>query len=386
MGLRFLTAGESHGKRLVVILDGMPKGLPIENERVRSELKRRQGGYGRGRRMQIESDTPEFLSGVRFGKTLGSPIAVSIENEDFQSWQDVMAPFGEQTDKRAVTRPRPGHADLAGGLKYHTHELRDILERASARETAARVVVGALCKLLLQALGVRVLGHVLSIGKAKAPSKQTLGEADWQRALASEVACIDPNAEADMIEAIEQAKKGGDTLGGVAEIRVLGLVPGLGSHVQWDLKLDGGLARALMSIPAIKAVAIGEGFEAAEKKGSEVHDAIFFDKKKGFYRKTNRSGGLEGGMTTGEELIVRAFMKPIATLMNPLPSVNVRTKQPEPAEIERSDTCAVPAMCVVAEAMVAFVLADAYLQKLGGDTLGELIERLDRYKNLLEEY
>jgi chorismate synthase len=336
--------------------------------------------------MQIESDTPEFLSGVRFGKTLGSPIAVSIENKDFQSWQDVMAPFGEQTSKRAVTRPRPGHADLAGGLKYNTHELRDILERASARETAARVVVGALCKLLLQTLGVRVLGHVLSIGKAKAPSKQSLGEADRQRALASEVACIDPNAEADMIKAIEQAKKDGDTLGGVAEVRVLGLVPGLGSHVQWDLKLDGRLAQALMSIPAIKAVAIGEGFEAAEQKGSEVHDAIFFDEKRGFYRKTNRSGGLEGDMTTGEELVVRAFMKPIATLMNPLPSVDVRTKQPEPAEIERSDTCAVPAMCVVAEAMVAFVLADAYLQKLGGDTLGELLERLDRYKDRLEEY
>ena len=386
MGLRFLTAGESHGKALVVIVEGLPKGLPLDLGLVQSELKRRQGGYGRGRRMQIESDTPEFLSGVRFGKTLGSPVAVIIENKDFETWQEVMSPFGEPTDKRALTRPRPGHADLAGGLKYQTHDLRDILERASARETAARVVVGALCKRLLHALGARVLGHVLSIGKAKAKAKPSLSEADWQRALASEVASFDQDAEAAMIEAIDRAKKEGDTLGGVAEIRAQGLVPGLGSHVQWDLKLDGRLAQALMSIPAIKAVSLGEGFESAERKGSEVHDAIFFEPNLGFHRKTNRAGGLEGGMTTGEDLIVRAFMKPIATLMRPLPSVDVRTKQPHPAELERSDTCAVPAMCVVAEAMVAFVLADAYLQKLGGDTLEELQERLDRYKERIEAY
>lgn len=386
MALRFLTAGESHGKGLVVILEGLPKGLGIDPEFVKSELTRRQGGYGRGRRMQIESDTPEFLSGVRFGKTLGSPVAVVIQNKDFLNWQEVMAPFGEETHKKALTCPRPGHADLAGGLKYSTHDLRDILERASARETASRVVVGALGKLFLRALGVRVLSHTLAIGGVMVPKKQTLEETDWQRALASPVGCTEPKTEAAMIEAIERAKKEGETLGGVSEVRALGLVPGLGSHIQWDLKLDGQIAQALMSIPAIKAVEIGDGIEGANKKGSEVHDAIFFEAGRGFYRKSNRSGGLEGGITAGEELIVRAFMKPIATLMRPLESVDIQTKQPTSAQIERSDVCAVPAMGVVAEAMVAFVLAKAYLEKFGGDTMEEVLERFHRYLSRLKDY
>jgi chorismate synthase len=313
-------------------------------------------------------------------------MAVIIQNKDFSNWQEVMAPFGEPTIKKSLTCPRPGHADLSGGLKYDTHDLRDILERASARETASRVVVGALSKLFLKALGVRVLSHILAIGGIITPKKQTLQETDWQRAIASPVGCIEPKAEASMIEAIERAKKEGETLGGVAEVRALGLVPGLGSHIQWDLKLDGQIAQALMSIPAIKAVEIGEGIEGAKNKGSEVHDAIFFEVGHGFYRKSNRSGGLEGGITTGEELIVRAFMKPIATLMRPLESVDIQTKQPTSAQIERSDVCAVPAMGVVAEAMVAFVLAKACLEKFAGETMEEVLERLKRYRERLLDY
>lgn len=370
MTLRFTTAGESHGRGLVAVLEGVPAGLPVSAARVNAELKRRMGGYGRGARMKIEADQIEWLAGVRAGETLGSPIAMLVWNRDWEHWQDVMAaeanaPGAER--RRQVTRPRPGHADLAGALKYDRQDARDILERASARETAARVACGAVCKLLLEEFGVEIGSHVVALGGVRAKLPLQLPTPLNLAADQSPVRCLDPEAEREMIARIDAAKAAGDTLGGVVEVIAAGVPVGLGSHVAWDTKLDGRLAQALMSIPAVKGVELGLGFEAAGRKGSEVHDEIL----PGFARATNRAGGTEGGMTTGEPVVVRVAMKPISTLMSPLKTVDLKSGGPAQAQSERSDVTAVPALGVIAEAMVALVLAHALLEKFGGDALSE---------------
>jgi chorismate synthase len=389
--LRFSTAGESHGKALVTIVEGLPAGLPVSAEWVDRELARRMLGYGRGARMKIERDRIEWLSGLRAGETLGSPIAMLIHNRDWANWEDVMAYEASQEvgelRRRRVTRPRPGHADLAGMLKYDRIDARDILERASARETTARVAAGALAKRLLDEFGVEVGSHVLSMGGIRAAPAELpvpLNKASDR----SEVRVLDPVAEAAIIRRIDAAKKAGDTLGGEVEVVARGVVVGLGSHVSWDRKLDGRLAGMLMSIPAVKGVEIGMGFEAARRPGSEVHDPIESaeagkrgsgDARGGFHRPTNNAGGLEGGMTTGEPVVVKVAMKPIATLMSPLATVDLDSGQPAKAVSERSDITAVPAMGVIAEALVAIALADAMLEKFGGDSLGEMRRNYDGY-------
>ncbi len=399
MTFRFTTAGESHGRGLVGILEGIPAGLPVSAERINVELKRRMGGYGRGARMKIESDQIEWLAGVRAGETLGSPIAMLVWNRDWEHWQDVMAaeadaPGAER--RRQVTRPRPGHADLAGSLKYDRRDARDILERASARETVARVACGAVCKILLEQFGVEVGSHVVELGGVVARAVPDLSTPDLRPGSvtnpgrkpgvhggaglnaasdASPVRCLDPDAEREMIARIDAAKAAGDTLGGVVEVIALGLPVGLGSHVSWDAKLDGRLAQALMSIPAVKGVELGLGFEAARRKGSEVHDEIL----PGLSRASNRAGGTEGGMTTGEPLVARVAMKPISTLMSPLRTVDLKTGGPAQAQSERSDVTAVPAMGVIAEAMVSLVLAQALLEKFGGDALSETKRNFEGY-------
>jgi len=379
---RFTTAGESHGRGLVAVLEGIPAGLPLSAERINVELKRRMGGYGRGARMKIEADQIEWLGGVRAGETLGSPIAMLVWNRDWEHWQDVMAPEADAPGgerRRQVTRPRPGHADLTGSLKYDRQDARDILERASARETVARVACGAVCKVLLEQFGVEIGSHVVELGGVRAgvgaqhaaPLPARLNQA----ADASPVRCLDAAAETEMIARIDAAKAAGDTLGGVVEVIALGLPVGLGSHVSWDAKLDGRLAQALMSIPAVKGVELGLGFEAARRKGSEVHDEIL----PGLARATNRAGGTEGGMTTGEPLVARVAMKPISTLMAPLRTVDLKTGGPAQAQSERSDVTAVPAMGVIAEAMMALVLAQALLEKFGGDALSETKRNFEGY-------
>jgi len=378
MSFRFTTAGESHGRGLIAILEGIPAGLPVSAERVDAELKRRQGGYGRGARMKIESDRIEWLAGVRAGETLGSPIAVLVWNRDWEHWRDVMAPEADSPGserRRQVTRPRPGHADLAGSLKYDRTDARDILERASARETVARVACGAICKILLAEFGIEIGSHVVELGGVTAKPISLLPSPLNEAADASPLRCLDKEAEAEMIRRIDAAKAAGDTLGGIVEVVGLGIPVGLGSHVSWDTKLDGRLAQALMSIPAVKGVELGLGFEAARRKGSEVHDEIL----PGFSRATNRAGGTEGGMTTGEPLAVRVAMKPISTLMSPLKTVDLKTGGPAQAQSERSDVTAVPAMGVIAEAMVAIVLTQALLEKFGGDALSELKRNVDGY-------
>jgi len=378
MTFRFTTAGESHGRGLVGILEGIPAGLPVSAERVDAELKRRQGGYGRGARMKIESDRIEWLAGVRAGETLGSPIAVLIWNRDWEHWQDVMAPEADSPGserRRQVTRPRPGHADLAGSLKYDRTDARDILERASARETVARVACGAICKILLGEFGIDIGSHVVELGGVTAKYPSPLPTPLNERADQSVVRCLDPAAEQEMVKRIDAAKAAGDTLGGIVEVVGLGIPVGLGSHVSWDTKLDGRLAQALMSIPAVKGVELGLGFEAARRKGSEVHDEIL----PGFARATNRAGGTEGGMTTGEPLALRVAMKPISTLMSPLKTVDLKTGSPAQAQSERSDVTAVPAMGVIAEAMLAIVLTQALLEKFGGDAMSELKRNVEGY-------
>src|SRR5882672_234477 len=384
MTFRFTTAGESHGRGLVGILEGIPAGLPVSAADVDVELKRRMGGYGRGARMKIESDRIEWLAGVRAGETLGSPIAMLVWNRDWEHWQDVMAPEADATPdpqgrRRQVTRPRPGHADLAGSLKYDRTDARDILERASARETVARVACGAICKKLLREFNIEIGSHVAELGgvvanvgaQHAAPVRANINEIADQ----SPVRCLDKDAEAEIIRRIDAAKAAGDTLGGIVEVIALGVPVGLGSHVSWDRKLDGRLAQALMSIPAVKGVELGLGFEAAPRKGSEVHDEIM----PGFARATNRAGGTEGGMTTGEPLVLRVAMKPISTLMSPLKTVDLKTGGPAQAQSERSDVTAVPAMGVIAEAMLAIVLTEAVLEKFGGDALSELKRNVDGY-------
>ncbi len=383
--IRFTTAGESHGKALVAILEGLPAGLPILAEEIDRDLKRRMGGYGRGARMKIEADQAEILSGVRAGETLGSPLALLIRNRDWDNWVAVMsaepdAPGVER--RRQLQRPRPGHADLVGVLKYDRSDARDILERASARETAARVACGAICRKLLALFGVEVGSHVVELGPIRAVVPPVVPVPLNDVADESPVRCLDPDATARMIAAIDAAKKAGDTLGGIVEVVVRGLVVGLGSHVSWDRKLDGRLARAMLSIPAVKGVEIGAGFEAARRHGSEVHDEIIRGERNqtaGFARKTNRAGGLEGGMTTGESLVLRVAMKPISTLMRPLGTVDLRTGGVAKAQAERSDVTAVPAMGVIAEAMAAIVLAQAFLEKFGGDSASEVRANFDGY-------
>ncbi len=382
-----MTAGESHGKALVAIVEGIPAGLPIDAAWVDAELGRRMQGYGRGARMKIERDQIEWLAGVRAGETIGSPIAVLIQNRDWENWADVMAAEGQgEVRRRRVTRPRPGHADLVGVLKYDRRDARDILERASARETTARVAVGAIAKRLLAELGVEIGSHVVSLGGIRADVRPPLPVPLNAAADRSPVRTLDPAAETEMIARIDRAKAAGDTLGGEVEVVARGLVLGLGSHVSWDRKLDGRLAGMLMSIPAVKGVEVGLGFEAARRSGSEVHDPIESsetaggaDHRGGFRRRGNNAGGLEGGMTTGEPLVVRVAMKPISTLMTPLPTVDLTTGEPAQAQSERSDVTAVPAMGVIAEALVAIVAADAVLEKFGGDSLGELRRNLESY-------
>ena len=378
--LRWLTAGESHGPRLTALVEGVPSGLPLLAEDIDVDLARRQRGYGRGGRMKIETDRVELVGGVRGGETLGSPIAMSIVNRDHQNWLDRMAAGPLPSPPEPLTRPRPGHADLAGGLKHDRHDLRDVLERASARETASRTAVGGVCRKLLGAVGIEVFAHVVSIGAGRRstnPSMAPLEEAA-ERSRASDLACLDEEAAARMREAIRDSAHAGDTLGGVVEVVAWGVPPGLGSHVHWDRKLDGRLAQALMSIHAIKGVEIGLGFAAARTPGSHVHDPIDYDATdRRFTRPTNRAGGLEGGITNGMPVVCRAAMKPIATLKKALGSVDVVSKEGYAAAFERSDVCAVAAASVVAEAMVCIVLADAVLEKFGGDSLRELSRNVD---------
>ena len=380
--LRFLTAGESHGQALVATLDGVPAGLELDFSAIDVQLRRRQGGYGRGRRMAIENDHAEILSGVRQGSTTGAPIALLIRNKDWVNWQQTM--FTEPrmpadatgTRKPPVTRPRPGHADLAGAIKYDHDDVRDVLERASARETAARVAIGTIARQLLARFEIHITSHVMTIGDVSLPATRAVS-ADEARALPDEgpLRCVDPAVEQRMVAAIDAAREAGDTLGGAFEVIVTGIPAGLGSYTQWDRKLDGRLAQAIMCIHAIKAVGIGIGPEVAVRPGSRVHDEILpplDEQGDRLVRPTNNAGGLEGGVTNGEDVRVTGFMKPISTLMKPLRSVDLSTLSEAPAAIERSDVCAVPAAAVVAEAMVAFVIADAFLEKFGGDSLGEI--------------
>jgi chorismate synthase len=385
--LRFTTAGESHGPALLATLEGIPAGLPLRAAEIDRELARRQQGYGRGRRMQIEQDQVELLAGVRAGETLGSPIAMLVRNRDWKNWQEIMDPEPRDGEsglrRRAVTRPRPGHADLTGVLKYDRDDARDILERASARETTARVAAAAVCRTLLAHFGIRIGSHVVHLGGIDAARPDPMPEDIGVIADTSPLRTLDPDAERRMIERIDAVKREGNTLGGVCEVVATGLPVGLGSHVSWETRLDGRLAAAILSIPAVKGVEIGIGFEAARRTGAEVHDEIEASPGRPLTgntrRRTNRAGGLEGGMTTGEPLVLRAAMKPISTLMRPLGTVELTTGEPAAAVAERSDVTAVPAMGVIAEGMTAFVLAQAFLEKFGGDSLGEVRRNYEGY-------
>ena len=386
--IRFTTAGESHGPALVAIVEGVPAGLPLVAADVDRELARRQKGYGRGRRMQIEHDAIEWLGGVRAGETLGSPIAMLVRNKDWKNWSEIMDPARRDEDegagrKRKLTRVRPGHADLAGILKYDRFDARDILERASARETTARVAAGAVARRLLAELGITLGSHVVHLGGIDAIVPASLPDDLNAAADQSPLRTLDPAAEARMIALIDELKAAGNTAGGIAEVVVRGLPVGLGSHVSWDRKLDGRLAAAILSIPAVKGMEFGAGFDAARKSGAQVHDEIApapgTPRTGNVRRKTNRAGGLEGGITTGEALVLRAAMKPISTLMTPLATIDAMTGEPALAAAERSDVTAVPAMAVIAEAMTALVLADAVVEKFGGDSLSELRRNFDAY-------
>ncbi len=376
---RYLTAGESHGPQLSAIIEGLPAGIHLAVETLNHDLSRRQQGYGRGDRMKIEKDTALLLSGVRWGETIGSPVTLVVMNRDWENWSEKMSPLSVHRDEsEAVTRPRPGHADLSGVLKYHHNDVRNVLERSSARETAVRVAVGGVAKALLAEFGVKVGGFVTELGGINTATLQEPFEVLWQRAANSETFCCDPSAEIDMKRVIDAAQSGGDTLGGVVEVQVTGVPPGLGSYVQWDRKLDARLAMALMSVQAIKGVEVGIGFEAARRPGSRVHDEICY--KDGYQRMSNNAGGIEGGMSNGEPIVVRAAMKPIPTLYSPLRSVDMRTHESFEATVERSDTCAVPAALVVAEAVVAIEIANALLEKFGGDSILEIQRNLDGYR------
>lgn len=382
--LRYLTAGESHGPCLTAIIEGLPAGLAIDIGAINSDLARRQKGYGRGGRMRIEKDRVEVVSGMRFGQTLGSPLTLVIRNRDWETWRDVMSADGV-SQGLTVTAPRPGHADLAGALKYDHTDIRNVLERASARETAARTAIGSVAKQLLAAVGIKLAAYVTRIGEASVQTEGPYTFALAEKAASSDLRCFVPAAEEAMVQGIQTAKEKGDTLGGTFEVMATGLMPGLGSHVHWDRRLDARMAAALMSIPAIKAVEFGVGTQYASLPGSEAHDEIFFTPQKGYFRKSNRAGGVEGGMTNGEDVVVRATMKPIPTLMTPLASVDIRTQEPVPANSERSDVCAVPAAAVVGEAMAAIVLAEALLEKFGGDTMAEITAAVERYRERIDQ-
>ncbi len=389
LSLRYLTAGETHGPQLTAIIEGLPSNLELDFEALNFQLQRRQKGHGRGRRMQIETDTAQIVGGVRHGRTTGAPVAIVVENKDWKHWTSVMnvEPVeGNDEAKRRVFRPRPGHADLNGGLKYNLKDLRNVLERSSARETAARVAVGAISRQLLAKFGIKVAGHVVSIGEVVAAAPTLPIDELIAVTEESPVRVADKVAEQQMIELIDRMKAEGDTIGGVVECIITGLPVGLGSHVQWDRKLDGRIAQAVVSINAFKGVEVGIGFEAARIPGSKVHDEILHTADKGFHRASNRAGGFEGGMTTGEPIVVRGVMKPIPTLYKPLASVDIDTKEAFTAQVERSDACAVPAASVVMEHVVTWEVAKAFLEKFGGDSIEEIQANLDSYLSQVEAY
>jgi len=396
--IRFLTAGESHGKCLTLVMEGVPAGLRLSAQDMNRDLERRQMGYGRGGRMKIESDKAQILAGIRAGVTLGTPIAVTIQNKDWENWREIMSPEERNTETsgqedretRKVTRPRPGHADLAGGIKYGHKDLRNVLERASARETAARVAAGAIAKRFLSEFDIYVLSFVIQIGDCSAapqgmPSSLSEVEELQERLENSPLRCPDPDAESFMMQAIDEAKTDGDSLGGVFQVVVLNAPPGLGSHVHWDRRLDARIAYAVMGIPAIKGVEIGLGFEVARRRGSQVHDEIYYEPDTGFYRRTNNAGGTEGGISNGEAVVVKAVMKPIPSLSQPLNSVDFISKERFQAARERADVCAVPAAGVVGEAVVAIEIANAFLEKFGGDSVLEIKRNFDSYMDYVSK-
>lgn len=377
----FVTAGESHGPGLTTIIEGMPAGLELDREAIDRDMARRQLGHGRGGRMKIESDSAEVRSGVRHGKTLGSPIALLIANRDYENWVERMGPWESGEGVKQVHLPRPGHADLPGLLKYGFDDIRNVLERASARETAARVAAGALAREFLKALGVTIRSHVTSIASVEAPAPPELTPEDFERVDDDPVRCLDSEASVAMVEEINRLRKENESLGGTFEVRAWGLVPGLGSHVSWEERLDGRVAQALASIQSVKGVSIGPAWEVAGSPGSSAHDEIFHSEERGFWRETNRAGGLEGGMTNGEQLIAQVAIKPISTLTKPLRSVDVHTKEPKAAHKERTDSTVVPAAGVVGEAMLALVLARAYREKFGGDHIDDVLGAVEAYKS-----
>jgi chorismate synthase len=377
---RFTTAGESHGPGLVAIVEGLPAGLELDRERLDREMARRQLGHGRGGRMKIEKDSVEIRSGVRHGRTLGSPVAVLVANRDYANWEERMSPWPVDAEVEEVHTPRPGHADLAGMLKFGHSDARNVLERASARETAARVAAGALAKELLGAFGVSVHSHVIQIGSVSAAERDELSAADFADVDSSPVRCLDPEAGEAMVAEIDRLRKANESLGGIFEVRAFGLVPGLGSHTGWEERLDARLAEALVSIQAVKGVSVGEAWEVAGKPGSESHDEILWSEERGWHRETNRAGGVEGGMSNGEPLLVRAALKPISTLTKPLRSVDTETKEPAEALRERTDSTVVPAAAVVGEAMAALVLARCYREKFGGDHIDDALGALAAYR------
>jgi chorismate synthase len=380
MPFRFVTAGESHGPGLTAIVEGMPAGLQLDREALDRDMARRQLGHGRGGRMKIESDSVEIRSGVRHGRTLGSPIAILVDNRDYANWEERMNPWPVEAEVEEVHLPRPGHADLAGLQKFGYSDVRNVLERASARETAARTAAGSIARAFLAALGVGVHSHVIQIGSVKAPEQESLTAEAFASVDDDPVRCLDPDASAEMVEEIDRLRKANESLGGSFEVLALGLVPGLGSHVSWEEKLDGRLAQAIVSIQSIKGVTIGPAWEVSGSPGSEAHDEIFFDDEHGYHRESNRAGGLEGGMTNGQPLVVRAAIKPISTLTKPLRSVDTETKEPAQALRERTDSTVVPAAAVVGEAMVCLTLAAAYREKFGGDHIDDVLGALAAYK------
>ncbi|MCJ7839500.1 chorismate synthase [Lederbergia sp. NSJ-179] len=390
--MRYLTAGESHGPQLTTILEGVPAGLELTSDKINKELARRQKGYGRGRRMQIEKDQIQITSGVRHGYTIGAPIALVVQNNDFKHWQKIMGaePISSEEQeevKRKITRPRPGHADLNGAIKYGHRDMRNVLERSSARETTVRVAAAAVAKTILSEVGVKVGGHVLEIGGIKAQKRDYASIEELQdKSEASPVRCLDEEAAEKMMRAIDEAKKQGDSIGGIVEVIVEGMPIGVGSHVQYDRKLEAKLAAAIMSINAFKGVEVGIGFEAARRPGSQVHDEIQWTKEQGYTRRTNNAGGFEGGMTTGMPIVIRGVMKPIPTLYKPLESVDIDTKEPFKASIERSDSCAVPAASVVAEAVIAWELAAALLEQFGHDRMDALKDAIERHRQYSKEF
>lgn len=388
--MRYLTAGESHGPELTAIIEGLPAGMPLLKEDIDKELKRRQQGYGRGGRMKIEKDQARITAGIRHGLTMGSPVSLAVENKDWKHWETVMSiePIDEKkVGMRRVSKPRPGHADLVGGMKYGHRDLRNVLERSSARETTVRVAVGAIAKKLLHELGIEVVGHVLEIGGVRAELGKSYTTAEIKELSEnSPVRCLDKEVEQQMMTKIDEAKKAGDTIGGVVEVVVGGVPAGLGSYVQWDKKLDAKIARAIVSINAFKGAEFGVGFEAARRPGSQVMDAIEWDEKTGYTRTTNNLGGFEGGMTNGMPIVVRGVMKPIPTLYKPLPSVDIDSKETFKADIERSDSCAVPAASVIAEAVVAWEVAEALLDKFDGDSFERLKEELAEYREYIKNF